>query len=393
MQSYFSPVPAVASMTPLEAKVRRAEVKMTATMVKHNVPIAFAEHLSPLLREIFTDSEIAKAYSSGKTKTACILNRALKPYYLGQVVQLMESRPLSISIDGSNDKGREKMNPMTVHVFDGISVKHKFLDMCTTSGQGAGTAEVIFSKMDAVLLRHNVSWKNCVCLSVDNTSVNLGTRNSLRSRILQKSIQVYISGCPCHILHNMSSKAAAALAQTTGFDVEDLVVNVTYWFDKSTKRKAGLEEFCVFCDTAYKDVVSHVSTRWLSLEQAIIRILQLFVSLFIYFKSNNEPQARFDRLQKKFSDPMTEIYLLFFQAAITFVYTIQQMLQRDDPVIYLLHSEMKAFMKNLISRFVPNIRWMLEMILKKSTTMIVPGSWMIVSYTWACSLEADNEHC
>ena len=48
INSYFASVLSVANMSPLEAKVRRAEVKMTATMVKHNVPLAFAEHLIPL---------------------------------------------------------------------------------------------------------------------------------------------------------------------------------------------------------------------------------------------------------------------------------------------------------------------------------------------------------
>ena len=53
--------------------MRRVEVKMATTMVKHNVPLAFADHLSPLLKDIFPDSEIAKAYSSVKTKMTCIL--------------------------------------------------------------------------------------------------------------------------------------------------------------------------------------------------------------------------------------------------------------------------------------------------------------------------------
>lgn len=210
------------------------------------------------------------------------------------------------------------MNPMTVHIFDGDKVKHKFLDMCT-SGQGAGTAEVIFGKMDAVLSQYVTPWKNCVCLSVDNTSVNIGVRNSLRSRIREKNIQAYVLGCPCHILHSTSSKAAATLSATTGFDIENLAVDVSYWFDKSTKRKAGLEEFC---DTEYKEVVSHVSTRWLSLEQAITRILELYVSLTSYFQSADESQtpARLDRLQKQFSDPITEVYLLFLSVSYTSVY-------------------------------------------------------------------------
>ena len=115
--------------------MRRAEVKMTATMVKHNVPLAFADHLSPLLRDIFPDSEIAKVYNSAKTKTTCILNGALRPFYLGELIAEMKLGPFSLSIDGSNNTGLKKMNPMTVHVFSNSRVEHKFLDMCTTSGQ------------------------------------------------------------------------------------------------------------------------------------------------------------------------------------------------------------------------------------------------------------------
>ena len=272
--------------------MRRVEVKMATTMVKHNVPLAFADHLSPLLKDIIPDSEMAKGYSSAKTKTTCILNGALRPLYLEELIAEMKLEPFSLSIDGSNDTGREKMNPMTVHVFSNSGVEHKFLDMCTTFGQGAGTAEVIFNKMDSVLLKHGIPWANCICLSVDNASVNVGAQNSLRTRLQQKNMRAYVSGCPCHILHNTSSKAASALAEVTGFEIEDLAVDVAYWFDRSTNQKAGLGEFCVFCDTAYKEVVSHVSTRWLSLEQAITRILQLYASLSSYFQSIHEQQAQ-----------------------------------------------------------------------------------------------------
>lgn len=79
------------------------------------------------------------------------------------------------------------------------------------------TAEVIFCKVDTVLSQHNI---NCVCLSVDNMSVNMEIRNSLCSRIREKNNQAYVLGCPCHILHNTSSKAASALSESTGFDIE-----------------------------------------------------------------------------------------------------------------------------------------------------------------------------
>ena len=97
-----------------------------------------------------------------------------------------------------------------------------------------------------------------------------------------------------------------------------------------------------FCD--YMEVLQHVSIRWLSLERCVTRILRLYHPLAGYFKSASkisqshntatntiylictcfviclvcflidEKQLRFKRLKQLFSDPMTEVYLLFFQA-------------------------------------------------------------------------------
>ena len=63
----------------LDMQVRRAEVKVTGFIAEHNVPIAVVDHLGPLFKDIFPDSKIAKNYTCGKIKTACILNRAIKP--------------------------------------------------------------------------------------------------------------------------------------------------------------------------------------------------------------------------------------------------------------------------------------------------------------------------
>ena len=62
--------------------------------------------------------------------------------------------------------------------------------------------------------------------------------------------------------HNAAHKGASSFAAISKFDVEDLVVDIFYWFDKSTKRKNELNEFCVFCDSKYRQVLKYVSTRW-----------------------------------------------------------------------------------------------------------------------------------
>ena len=100
------------------------------------------------------------------------------------------------------------------------------------------------------------------------------------------------------MVHNTATKAAESFEAETGFDVEDLLVDLYYWFDKSTKRKNGLLEFCEFCDVKYREVIKHVSTRWLSLEYAVDRTLQQYPVLRSYLISSHETQARFQRLQQ-----------------------------------------------------------------------------------------------
>ena len=189
-------------------------------------------------------------------------------------------------------------------------------------------------------------------LSVDNASVNMGIRNSIRSRLEKVSKHVFIHGCPCHILHNAAGRASSALAKATGFDMEELAVDLSYWFDKSTKRKAGLEEYCVFCDTAYKNIISHVSTRWLSLEKVIDRSLELYAPLTSYFQSAGGSEARFKRLEKLFAKPMTQIYLLFLQSAIPLFTKLNLLLQRQEPSLHLLAEQQGMFMTTLLGRFV-----------------------------------------
>ena len=80
-----------------------------------------------------------------RKKTSCILKGAVAPKFQAELVCVMQVL-YSLSVDGSNDSDLLKMNSLTVQMFDENSgkVNTRFLDMCTTSGQHAATAEPIF---------------------------------------------------------------------------------------------------------------------------------------------------------------------------------------------------------------------------------------------------------
>ena len=113
------------------------------------------------------------------------------------------------------------------------------------------------------------------------------------------------------IIHNAARKASDVFCSSCGFDVEEFCIDIYYWFDKSTKRKNSLLSYCTFCDQEYRNIIKHVTTRWLSLKCAIERILKQYPSLKSYFLSENERQPRFQRLHDLCADPTTEIFCYF----------------------------------------------------------------------------------
>ena len=66
----------------------------------------------------------------------------------------------------------------------------------------------VFPKMQDAFTTHAITCNNCVGLGVENTSVNMGCRNSIKTGILNMNPAMYIMRCPCHTVHNVALKAA-----------------------------------------------------------------------------------------------------------------------------------------------------------------------------------------
>ena len=193
---------------------------------------------------------------------------------------------------------------------------------------------------------------NCTAVGVDNTSVNMGVRNSLKTHIQTRNSSVYFNGCPCHIIHNAAQKVAEQFSVVSGFDVEEFVVNLFYWFDKSTKRKNLMQEYSQFCDHSYRAIVKHASTRWLSWELAIEHNLKQFKGLASYFRSEEERQTCFRRLQGNIESPMLEVYLLFFQSVLPDLTNANKFLQREEPLIHVLRLQLTSLLEKVMAKFI-----------------------------------------
>ncbi|XP_037835536.1 uncharacterized protein LOC108251778 [Kryptolebias marmoratus] len=157
----------------------------------------------------------------------------------------------------------------------------------------------------------------------------------------------------------------------------------------SSNRKGYLSECCDLHGSNCLETLMHISIRWLSLERCLTRILQLFGPLTSYFKSLNEKQPRFCRLGETFSNPISEVYLLFYQATLPAFTTLNLLLQREQPSIYLLHAEMVKFIQKLCSKFLkPEVLRTLNVheYPYKDSSKQLPGAKINVGFTTRATL-------
>ncbi|XP_047202552.1 uncharacterized protein LOC124856284 isoform X6 [Girardinichthys multiradiatus] len=342
-------IPKTGEVDKLEAQTRRAEVKVAVTLVQHDIPLAFSDHLSPLFKHCFPDSRIASKYSSARTKTTAIINKCVAPYLMNEMARNLTKQPFSLAIEGSNnigERGKEKMKPLTVKLWSPKGVVKNFLNMGVTAG--ASTPDSICRKINEALQSYFIPWTNCIALSVNDTKVDLASEKFRKIILLDQNPAVYVLGWPCHIVHDNARASSLMYYQESRFDVEDMCADLGLWFKSNTNHP---DDFRVFCDTQYMELLQNVNIRWLRLELAVNHIMRLYKHLKTYFKSTDETQGRGVRLRMRFQDPMTEVHLLFYQALLPAFVEFNQIFQRQDPCVHLLHGQIRNFISMLMLKF------------------------------------------
>ena len=68
----------------------------------------------------------------------------------------------------------------------------------------------------------------------------IGKYNSFASRCRENNPEIFVSGCPCHLVHIAAGNAHDAFVEVTSINIEKLQIDIYYWFEKSTKRKRAL---------------------------------------------------------------------------------------------------------------------------------------------------------
>jgi hypothetical protein len=100
----------------------------------------------------------------------------------------------------------------------------------------------------------------------------VGHKKGVFAFIKEKQPRVFLSGCPLHLVHIAAKKAAQCLPP-----IDDVLVDIFYYFNKSEKRKSEFKGTQVLYDVEQRKMLKHVCTRWLSIAR------YTFKTIFISF--------------------------------------------------------------------------------------------------------------
>lgn len=261
-----------------DSSVINAECLFTAFVIEHNLPINCSDHAGHLFRKMFPDSKIAKNYACARTKTTAIINEfSLKEESL--ITESLNIHPFSVATDGSNDVD-SKLYPVVVTCYDPRVKMIKSSLVSVPSLIGDATGVNIGNLVVKALESKSVPIQNCVAFGSDNAPVMIGSKAGAATVLKKLNESIEITGCSCHLLNLAAEKGADSLP----FQVGELLVDIYYYLQKSSKRKDRLKVLQQLHETEIKKILKHVSTRWLSVGKCLKRVLEQWKPLLSFFK-------------------------------------------------------------------------------------------------------------
>jgi hypothetical protein len=261
-----------------ETNVICAEVVRTFHSIRHHHSYRSAECTISLNHKLFPDSNIVKKIHCARTKTISIAENILAPHSIeNHVTRLISNDQIfSISTDASN-RGNLKMFPIVIQYYTVDEGLVNFvLDLFEDPKE---TAKDIYNNLKNSLKSNNLKVENILSYGADNASVNYGKHKSVFVNLQNENSYLIKGNCNAHILHNTAQHGLYQLP----LDIDNLVKKIYAHFSTSAKRIDALKDCYKYTDEEYSKPLRHANTRWLSLCEALKRLIDNIESVKIYF--------------------------------------------------------------------------------------------------------------
>lgn len=298
-------------------KTKLFEIDLCNMIIELNLPFVSVEPLLAFIKKYAHSASIQES-KLNRHKAADIIKNEIQDFCLKEIKEKLRKNYFSLIIDEVTDITKKKFLALMVQYFDeyeGIVCKLMALKECSVSAK----AEDLFAIIQEEVLSHDFS-DNLIALVSDGASVMNGVHNSVLSNLLKVNPNIWYLHCICHCLHLTASKAADTIPEF----VFKFIKKVYKYFCNSPKKIAEFDNLTTQMDFKVKKILKAGKTRWLSLEAAIKRLLELWHPLQLYFFQANE-----ENFVRSFENEILLIYLEFLSVFLEKINAINLYFQNE----------------------------------------------------------------
>ena len=330
----------------MSVTVQDAELRIAFFLAEHHLAFTVADHLTPLVQQLCPDSAVARKLKCARTK-ATAAGKVIGDEMHAGLVDLMKESLFAMIVDEATDITVKEQVGFTVRLYDvnRATTSDYFYALCECARP---TAEAIFGCFRRQLEEDNIPMDNVFALATDGANVMRGRRNSFMSRLLAEQPYLFSLHCSCHVAHLCAS---AAVKKIPG-DIEEWVRYVAYHFENSPKRCEALREIQAQLHLPLHVILKPSTTRWLSLEACVNRVLEQWDALLQLFTTGpSKSLPRTKSILKQMKKPETKGYLLFLSAILPMMNRYNKAFQRDRVEIHRLHDEQTHLIRKVLLSF------------------------------------------
>lgn len=333
-------------------QVKKAEIKVAAFIVEHNLPFRVMDHLSGLVATCFPDSKIAHDFSSKRTKTRSIVKNVMAQQFRDQLEEVLKHTKFSVIIDETTDIAARKQLAIVVRFYCNRErrVKSSFFKTIEVT---AADADHITAAVLGSLEKASIPTSNIIGFAADTTNVMFGCNHSVSTLLKEKIPYLFTMKCLCHSANLCASYACEKLPRI----VEDMVRDTYSYFSHSAKRLAEFAEFQHFTETEPHKILKPAQTRWLSLQMCVKRILEQWDALKLFFvhQAATERLVAAENLASAYNNPIFKLYFHFLDSTLPKFTKFNKLFQSEFPNLHNLSSELVSLYKSLLSCYMTNM--------------------------------------
>ena len=356
-----------AHLSPQDVIVR-AEIIEVLNTVECNRSFKTANNDTERYKKMFPSDPVAQGYSQGETKMKYNIQFGLAPYIKQKLKSDCLDKPFVFLFDETTTSQVKKQYDGYIR-FESSITNQIETHYCGSMFVGHCTAKDLLEHFFHFIEDLGLDIQHLMNLGMDGPNVNKKFNNDLKKELDSKAETSFldIGSCNLPAVNNSFGKAVQVLKDLEIIDLDQFAIDLHFFFKLSAARREDYAKIAELTDITAVYMMKHVQTRWLSIEKVLVRIMEQFNNLKVYFLETLPKQKnfkrdiatsklgvpnRYQRIAALLKSKVTVAYVAFVVHTAAPFKRFMLTFQTREPMIHLLYDEMIKLLKSVLGTFI-----------------------------------------